>query len=73
VPLEAWLSERLPEFFHDMLGEASVWPTSASARQRFDRLMISTHGKRRPDHCRRLWALAVLDRALHRLPDAGAA
>jgi len=73
VPLEAWLSERLPEFFHDMLGEASRLAHVGIRASAVRSLMDLYARKRRPDHCRRLWALAVLDRALHRLPDAGAA
>src|SRR6267378_4635439 len=73
VPLEAWLSERLPEFFHDMLGEASRLAHVGIRASAVRSLMDLSARKRRPDHCRRLWALAVLDRALHRLPDAGAA
>lgn len=67
MPLEVWFSARLPGFFADMLGdgerlrEAGIRP--AAVRKLSD--LYLAHG--RTEHCRRLWALVVLDRALQRL------
>jgi asparagine synthase (glutamine-hydrolysing) len=72
VPLEVWFAERLPGFFQDQLGDggrlASVGVRPSAVR----RLLEAFTRSRRPDHCRRLWALVVLDRALHRLGDVSA-
>ena len=69
VPLEVWFGERLPGFFSDMLGDgsylASVGISSSSVRG----LMELYARKRRQDHCRRLWALVVLDRSLRGLSE----
>jgi asparagine synthase (glutamine-hydrolysing) len=67
VPLEAWFSARLPGFFADVLGdgerlhEAGIAP--AAVRELRDLYLV----RGRAEHCRRLWALVVLDRALQRL------
>src|SRR5207253_6667334 len=66
VPLELWFTERLPGFFQDHLGDgrrlASVGVRPASVR----RLLEAFARRQRPEHCQRLWALVVLDRALGR-------
>ncbi len=73
VPLEVWFTERLPGFFQDQLGDGSrlagVGVRPASVR----RLMEAFSRGRRQDHCQRLWALVVLDRALRRLGEVVAA
>src|SRR5438132_4098394 len=70
VPLETWFDQRLPGFFHDTLGDAGrladVGIDPSAARS----LMDVYAKRRRQDHCRRLWALAVLDRTLHGLRGA---
>ena len=67
VPLEVWFAGRLPGFFHDTLGDgnrlADVGIRPSSVRALLDRYARS----QRSDHCRRLWALAVLDGALQQL------
>ena len=71
VPLEAWFNDRLPGFFHDLLGGASRL-TELGIRSSAVRSLMELYArKRRPEHCRRLWALAVLDRALRRLSEVG--
>lgn len=73
VPLEVWFTERLPGFFQDQLGDGSrlagVGVRPASVRK----LMEVFTRNRRQDHCWRLWALVVLDRALRRLAEVQAA
>jgi asparagine synthase (glutamine-hydrolysing) len=70
VPLEAWFEQRLPDFFHESLGDmgrlADVGIEPAAVRS-----LMDVYAKRgRQDHCRRLWALAVLDRTLRGLTNA---
>ena len=67
VPLEAWFSEELPRVFHDVLGEGSRL-ADVGIRPAAVRSLIELYtARRRQDHCRRLWALAVLDRTLRAL------
>jgi asparagine synthase (glutamine-hydrolysing) len=64
VPLESWFSDRLSGFFRDQLGDASRL-ASVGFRLASVRALLELHErKRRPDHCRQLWGLVVLDRAL---------
>jgi asparagine synthase (glutamine-hydrolysing) len=67
VPLEIWFSQKLPTFFPDALQDggrlADVGIRPAAVR----RLLDLYAERRRDDHCRRLWALLVLDRFLRRL------
>jgi asparagine synthase (glutamine-hydrolysing) len=67
VPLETWFDQRLPDFFHDTLGEAGRLADVGIDPSAVVSLMDVYAKRRRQDHCRRLWALAVLDRTLHRL------
>jgi len=67
VPLEAWFEERLPGFFQDLLAGASRLADVGVKPSAVQSLMELYTRRRRPDHCRRLWALAVLDRALRRI------
>jgi len=73
VPLEIWFTELLPGFFQDQLGDGrrlvDVGVRPAAVR----RLMGAFARSHRPDHCQRLWALVVLDRALRRLNGVRAA
>jgi len=72
VPLEAWFSDGLPGFFNDLLGQGSRL-AEVGVRASAVRALVDIYTrKRRPDHCRRLWALAVLDRTLRRLADVPA-
>ena len=67
VPLEAWFDRRLPDFFHDSLGDAGRLADVGIERSAVRALLDVYAKRRRQDHCRRLWALAVLDRTLRRL------
>ncbi len=64
VPLESWFSSRLPGFFRDQLGDGSRLAGVGLRRSSVQALMELFERRRRPDHCRQLWALVVLDRAL---------
>jgi len=67
VPLEAWFSERLPTFYRDRL-DGNGRLGDAAVRRGFVRDLLDLYeSKRRPDHCRQLWGLLVLDRSLDRL------
>ncbi len=67
VPLESWFSTRLPDFFHDMLGNGRRLE-AVGIRAGSVRALVDLYArKKRSDHCRRLWALVVLDRSLRSL------
>jgi asparagine synthase (glutamine-hydrolysing) len=72
VPLETWLSSRLPAFFQESLGAhrlAAVGIRPAAVRSLLEQFALT----RRRDYCDRLWSLTVLDHALRRLRvEAGA-
>jgi asparagine synthase (glutamine-hydrolysing) len=72
VPLEVWFSTQQQGFFRDQLGSAKrlgeIGIRPAAVRSLLD-LYDQWH---RSDHCRRLWALVVLDRSLAGLAAAGA-
>jgi len=70
VPLETWFDQRLPGFFHDTLGDAGRLADVGIDPSAVRSLMDVYAKRRRQDHCRRLWALAVLDRTLHGLRGA---
>jgi len=73
VPLEVWLAQRLPRFFQDHLGDGRRL-ASAGIRPASVRRLIEAFARwHRTEHCYRLWALVVLDRALGRLAEIGAA
>jgi len=73
VPLEVWLTQRLPRFFQDHLGDGCRL-ASAGVRPASVRRLIEAFARgHRTEHCYRLWALVVLDRALGRLAEIGAA
>jgi asparagine synthase (glutamine-hydrolysing) len=72
VPLEVWFSTHRRGFFRDQLesakrlGEIGIRPAAV-------RSLLDLYDQRhRSDHCRRLWALVVLDRSLAGLAAAGA-
>jgi asparagine synthase (glutamine-hydrolysing) len=71
VPLEAWFEERLPGFFQDLLAGPSRLADVGVKPSAVQSLLERYTRGRRPDHCRRLWALAVLDRALRRISQTG--
>src|SRR2546430_8057011 len=70
VPLETWFDQRLPGFFHDTLGDAGRLADVGIDPSAGRSLMDVYAKRRRQDHCRRLWALVVLDRTLHGLRGA---
>jgi asparagine synthase (glutamine-hydrolysing) len=72
VPLEVWFAERLPGFFQDQLGDGSRLASVGVRPPAVRRLLEAFTRSRRQDHCRRLWALVVLDRVLHQLGDVSA-
>jgi asparagine synthase (glutamine-hydrolysing) len=66
VPLETWLSSRLPAFFQESLGVhrlAAVGIRPSAVRSLLEQFALT----RRRDYCDRLWSLTVLDHALRRL------
>jgi asparagine synthase (glutamine-hydrolysing) len=67
VPLEAWFSKDLPDFFADLLGNG-IRLAALGLRPRAIRELVDLYRKKqREDHCRRLWALTVLERSLRNL------
>jgi len=67
VPLEAWFAKRLPGFFRDMLGDQSRLASLGIRPSAVEALLELYAQRQRRDHCRQLWALVVLDKALHRV------
>ena len=67
VPLTAWFGDHLPDFFRDALGDGAGLAAVGVRQAEVDRLAAAFAVHRRQDHCERLWALVVLDRALRRL------
>jgi hypothetical protein len=67
VPLRAWFGARLPGFLADALGEGRGLAAAGVRRTAVRELGAAFARHRRRDHCERLWALVVLDRALRRL------
>jgi len=64
VPLEIWLTRHHPGFFRERLGKMERL-TGVGVRASYVRSLVR-HFERghRADHCRRLWALLVLDTVL---------
>jgi asparagine synthase (glutamine-hydrolysing) len=73
VPLEIWFRERLPGFFEDQLGDGRRLADVGVRPESVRRLQEAFARRHRREHCERLWALVVLDRALRRLGEVGAA
>jgi asparagine synthase (glutamine-hydrolysing) len=73
VPLEIWFRERLPGFFEDQLGDRRRLADVGVRPESVRRLQEAFARRHRREHCERLWALVVLDRALRRLGEVGAA
>jgi asparagine synthase (glutamine-hydrolysing) len=72
VPLERWFSTDVPRFFQDRLSE---WRHLAGLGIRGDFIRATLDQfvrARREEHCRRLWALLVLERSVARLSEAPA-
>jgi asparagine synthase (glutamine-hydrolysing) len=67
VPLRAWFGARLPGFFREALDEGRGLAAAGVCPSAVGRLVNAFAAHRRQDHCERLWALVVLDRALRRL------
>jgi asparagine synthase (glutamine-hydrolysing) len=67
VPLEAWFSGSIPDFFRDQLGDSGRLATIGIERKAVQELHDGFEQTGRRDYCERLWALVVLDRALQRL------
>lgn len=67
VPLEAWFSKDLPDFFADLLGNGTRLAALGVRTQAIRDLVDLYRKKQREDHCRRLWALTVLERSLRNL------
>ncbi len=67
VPLTSWFSDHLPGFFRDELGDGRRLEAVGLRRAPVRVLLDLFARTRRPDHCRRLWALVVLDRSIRRL------
>jgi hypothetical protein len=69
VPLQKWFTSDVPSFFHERLASTgrleSIGIRAAGVRELLERFSRM----RRDDHCRRLWALLVLDRSLARLSE----
>lgn len=69
MPLETWLERRLPTFFRSVLGDGSRLTGVGIKPSAVRSLMELYTRRRRQEDWRRLWALAVLDRALRRLSE----
>jgi asparagine synthase (glutamine-hydrolysing) len=67
VPLEAWFSKDLPNFFADILGNGTRLAALGVRTQAIRELVHLYRKRQREDHCRRLWALTVLERSLRNL------
>ena len=67
VPLEIWFSQLLPTFFRDRLGGDTRLGEVGVRSDGVRALLDLYEARRRTDHCGQLWALLVLDSALHRL------
>lgn len=67
VPLESWFSDSVPGFFRDELADASALLGVGIRRSEISGLFDRFETTRRRDYCDRLWALAVLNRAIRRL------
>ncbi len=72
VPLESWFSTRLPGFFRDRLENAGGLENLGIRPASLRRLMGQFSEWRRAEHCRRLWALVVLDCSLRKLSEVPA-
>jgi asparagine synthase (glutamine-hydrolysing) len=69
VPLELWFNHKLPEFFDRLLTKRSRLAAAGIRPSAIQSLFDVYMRKRRSDHCRQLWALAVLDAALEGVSD----
>jgi asparagine synthase (glutamine-hydrolysing) len=69
VPLQEWFTKEAPEFFHERLTNAKRLETVGIRAAAVRELLEQFARRRRQDHCRRLWALLVLDRSLARLSE----
>jgi asparagine synthase (glutamine-hydrolysing) len=68
VPLESWFGERAPGFFRErLLPSTGVLVSVGIKPARVEHLVDLFRRYRRGDHCRQLWSLLVLVRALERL------
>ena len=67
VPIRAWFSNHLPNFFRERLGNSPTLQGIGIRPQAVHSLLDLFQQRGREDHCGRLWALAVLDSTAHRL------
>jgi asparagine synthase (glutamine-hydrolysing) len=70
VPLEKWFSDDVPGFFQERLSNTHRLESLGIAGSFVGATLEQFIRTRREEHCRRLWALLVLDRCLARLSDA---
>ena len=66
VPLEVWFARDLPNFFRDQLGDGQRLANLGIRPAAIRSLLDAYSSRSRPDHCHRLWALTVLDKATRR-------
>ena len=69
---QAWFSSRLAGFFRDQLGDAKRLGDIGIRPAAVCNLLDLYDQSHRSDHCRRLWALVVLDQSLAGLAAVGA-
>ncbi len=67
VPLQKWFTSDVPNFFHERLAGMDRLEAVGIRARAVRELLEQFARMRRDDHCRRLWALLVLDRSLARL------
>jgi len=67
VPLDMWFAKKLPKFFREHLGDGNQLASFGIKPSAVGSLMDLYSRYGRSDHCRRLWALVVLDRSLRGL------
>jgi asparagine synthase (glutamine-hydrolysing) len=70
VPLQAWFTKEAPGFFHERLANTDRLEAVGIRVLAIRELLDQFARMRRDEHCRRLWALLVLDRSLARLSEA---
>ncbi|HEV8614014.1 MAG TPA: asparagine synthase (glutamine-hydrolyzing) [Methylomirabilota bacterium] len=68
-PLVTWLAGGLSGFFEDELGDGRTLSAAGLRGAEVQRLQALHRATLRPDLCRRLWALVVLNRSLRRLAE----
>ncbi len=69
VPLQKWFTSDVPGFFHERLANTDRLEAVGIRPGAVRELLEQFARMRRDEHCRRLWAILVLDRSLARLAE----